>query len=507
MPFNNYPYTNLNDLNLDFLIKKAGDITGAVETAIAAAAAAEDAAQRAEDAADTVDFPFFRSNHHVNVTNSPGAIGRVLKCAGSYLRNPIFQYGNFHTAFNTSCVPDASTGLYDIDCVSFVELCLKGIDFAHSRYSGVNNQGQGGIYFVDPVDYVTTSRPYGMLSGQLARYATNNGWAWTPAAAYELLPGDVVFCHTGDVESSWPGSRITHCALVVDVYGDNITCVEAYNTGVTIRLKSRKIDTNDIIMAARFPFQDIESDETNYFLNQRNNIASVKAPVTVNIGTGVRTATVKTIILPDDFLVSGQPYTFSLSCPQNKPDWEWFLRFKNLTVAAKASPTAQQYCDRVFYINQEETPAEPLGPNSLGFPYVELLLRIPAASSYSGQITFDALGLYKGYQIAMESHGQPVQTLTGVNSITDCLTEEAFIQVLDNIAYSAPVSQFVINFVRLATGGSTIPANRYIVLTWVFGSTRAQGIQMILGMFNGKLLTRYSVNGAFNTFESLTLHS
>lgn len=507
MPFNNYPYTNLNDINLDFLLKNAAGAIEATEQAKQSAEEAKQYAEQAETAAASTDFPYFKDRNYLSVRNSPGAVNRILTAAATYLRNPIFQYGNWHGAFNTTCIVDPDTGLYDIDCVTLTELILRGVDFNRSRYAGNNdNYGLGGCNYPIEAEYTTVARPYGMLSGQLARYAYMHGWYWKPTSADELLPGDVVFCHTGNTPSSWPGSGITHCATVVCVYQNTVVVIEVQNTNPIVRLSYRTIDDNDIISAARFPLQDFSAEPINIFENKWNNKGFVTEDKAVNIAVGARTAAIKTLYIDPADIVSDIPYTFIVDCPQNKESWEWFLEFASSQIVA-AEPMRQgtKIAYRVFFKNQNATALTPQGPNANGMYYVTIILRIPASDSLNTTLNFNRVQLFKGYQNPDENNQARSESENEKNVLETYSTESDLITALNSWSDDESTSNWHMKFVRLSTAGANVAAGYYVAFEWASFESRAIRSMYLLRIGNAQLYTRYYASGTWTTFNLTSL--
>ena len=428
-----------------------------------------------------------------------------MHVAGTYLNKQVFVYGNWNGAFNRTCVQNAE-GLWEIDCVTFVQLCLMGCDFEHSRYNGnAENVGSGGIQLYPSGDYVTVSRPYGFLSGQLARYADNHGWLYTPLSASDIKVGDVVFCHTSEQESSWQGSGITHCALVVDTYSDSVTVAEAFNYAEQdyhniIRLASRRIDSDNIIKAARFPLADQKINTVNLLHNELNTESKFTTPVDVSL-TGGNITQLRPFYVDPAKLEIEKPYTFYINCPQSKADWEWFLYFNGIIVASNNKRSPQT---RLFWLNQLIPNGVPQGPETGSNQYyVTLAVRLPSGETYSGTLDVSSIGLYEGY---IDPASEYPFDYSYNNSLETYNTETEFISRLNELVNTLPTSRFNINFIRLVSG-ETISANRYICITWLFGTARAQGIQILIGIANGLMYVRYSSNSNWNSFSVNNLHA
>lgn len=160
--------------------------------------------------------------------NSNGAVTQEFDVAMTYYHNDNLIYGNYHTPFNTNAA--AQSGKYEIDCSSFVQLCLMGVPYENTRWFNDKNVPVSGYYFgedliIDP----DADRPYGMLSDDMCNWFVEHGYYFETRDPNQLKPGDVVF-YTFNTESP-TYKHVTHCGLFVSYQeiGDEYWCISASN--------------------------------------------------------------------------------------------------------------------------------------------------------------------------------------------------------------------------------------------------------------------------------------
>ena len=202
--------------------------------------------------------------------NSNGAVTQEFDVAMTYYHNDNLIYGNYHTPFNTSAA--AQSGKYEIDCSSFVQLCLMGVPYANTRWFNDKNATVSGYYFgddliIDP----EADRPYGMLSDDMCKWFVEHGYYFETDDPSKLRPGDVVFMTFNDESPTY--KHVTHCGLFVSYQAitDEIWCISASNTidgrPKVVSRESYKRTSPSFVGFGRLPLPDCKFNANNLFAN------------------------------------------------------------------------------------------------------------------------------------------------------------------------------------------------------------------------------------------------
>lgn len=438
------------------------------------------------------------------IKNSNGAVNRVLKCAGSYIRNDV-AYGNFNGALNTNCI--MVNGKWVIDCSTFAQLVAMGISFENSRYSGKPvNVGIGGMNIpVSDMDITPNAdRPYGMLSGNFARWCYRRGYYYVPTTVWDIEPGDVVFINTG-LDTVFEG--ISHCAVALCAYDDYVITIEANDTTPCVGRRAWKLGggLNQVVGCARLPYLDMESEAEDLF-NNPYNLADITAPVTATINAGQTGYIVKQLNIKNP-LENGQPYTIWV-----ESNLDSFERFQLLGQDSKnygAFMPFKQYGNvayRVFYPNEYETILNQ-GPTGVGCYRIPLQVIIPRQNTnYVKTYTFKSIKLFRG--VVLPSDTKPVNDGQHLYPIATYENEADFVSAADALTTVGPDQSFKPPVIlRLTNSGATIDAGRYAVFTILFGSTLAVGTQILIPIGKGTAYARYSAGTTWNTFEPFVIHT
>ena len=200
--------------------------------------------------------------------NSNGAVTQEFNVAMTYYHNDNLIYGNYHTPFNTSAA--AQSGKYEIDCSSFVQLCLMGVPYENTRWFNDKNAAISGYYFggdliIDP----EADRPYGMLSDDMCKWFVEHGYYFETDDPSQLKPGDVVFMTFNDESPTY--KHVTHCGLFVSYQAitDEIWCISASNTSATrpkvVSRESYARTSVSFVGFGRLPLPDCHFNANNLF--------------------------------------------------------------------------------------------------------------------------------------------------------------------------------------------------------------------------------------------------
>ena len=182
------------------------------------------------------------------IHNSDGAVDNLIKTVLSYLHNSkqltyltnTIGYGNIRTAEDQSCevISDIefngarySGEKMNINCSTFVKLCLEGIKYENSRYelgTDAKNIPTNGYVFDSKAQYqqrnTANSIPvsdYGkMYACLIFKYAEDRGFAYKVDDGYANVEvGDVLFINSDSYanSNSWSYKGVSHTYLVTDV--------------------------------------------------------------------------------------------------------------------------------------------------------------------------------------------------------------------------------------------------------------------------------------------------
>lgn len=203
--------------------------------------------------------------------NSNGAVTQEFDVAMTYYHNDNLIYGNYHTPFNTSAA--AQSGKYEIDCSSFVQLCLMGVPYENTRWFNDKNAAVSGYYFGDDlVIDPEADRPYGMLSDDMCKWFVEHGYYFETDDPSQLKPGDVVFMTFNDESPTY--KHVTHCGLFVSYQAitDEIWCISASNTSdarpKVVSRESYKRTSPSFVGFGRLPLPDCHFNANNLLSNQ-----------------------------------------------------------------------------------------------------------------------------------------------------------------------------------------------------------------------------------------------
>ena len=273
------------------------------------------------------------ANH---IRNSDGAVTSLIKTALQYLHNPEIRYGNNHTPFDDECNGkyESNDGTYEgvayqLDCSSFVELCLKGITFEGSRYKEGNEKNieapnafkwNASVDYENLIDTGTYNGTFERIyANELAHYAYKNGFAYRVNKDFSnVRAGDIIFnsnCNKWYGLEFW--EDIGHCMLVSQVipraaggnYVKIIHSVHGDKYGVFDGMLS-PADNSNIFWGARYPLPDCKCGGTN--------ICDDFEPITIDYSTTNEYVLVKELPLNKDLKIKNA-YTLAFKAT-NLPD-------------------------------------------------------------------------------------------------------------------------------------------------------------------------------------------
>ena len=207
------------------------------------------------------------------IQNTDGAINMMLQTGREYAIDNNFAYGTDYT-----CLDD-TTGLkeseftpkkyqgtkYQIDCSSFVKVCMMGLTPQNSRYyTDKNTPSKYGYQWDDTVaEYVTTTEvTHTPQTGKYGRlYANKIGkYAWKKGYLYSIIDedfskvkvGDLLFwCAQAPSYNYW--KNISHVAIVVET-GYDVSDIRIMEVVGNNTIAIRGLYNNNVIKyGARYP--------------------------------------------------------------------------------------------------------------------------------------------------------------------------------------------------------------------------------------------------------------
>ena len=243
------------------------------------------------------------------IQNTDGAISRMIDVALDYMPYSYrgMGYGDIATAFDDvvepveSELPDTSPQHYDgeklqMNCSTFVMLCLLGVFYKNSRYNTPNGKNIGDGYRFDEqaeYNYFYTKAPYQYIYGanfgkmyanKLAKYAFDRGLLYLiKPDLSNIEPGDVLF--DGQTNDGNFFMNIGHTMFVVDVElkADGTKRVTIFETAAG----SRVLVYGAEHYGARFPLPN----RNIIFDNIVSGFEPISESVTANANTDVELGT------------------------------------------------------------------------------------------------------------------------------------------------------------------------------------------------------------------------
>lgn len=274
------------------------------------------------------------------IHNTDGAISNMLETALDYVNNHTalgLGYGDSATAYDESCEAVTcdpwSQGAYtgekkQINCSTFVMLCLEGVRYANSRYalgSSAKNHGNGYV-FDDKTEtnyhnakegdsswsqysfvrHIPCSSHNKLYANRLLKYAHDRGFAFLVEDGLKNLEvGDVLFSSN----SSGTYKDVGHTLFVsaVSLKNDGTKIISIMEDGTSGVHETTNITTRDSrwVYAARFPLPHTRSKAINIVTDiaKEASFSTLASGTTKKIGTltlsenvkahGVYTAVIK----------------------------------------------------------------------------------------------------------------------------------------------------------------------------------------------------------------------
>lgn len=219
----------------------------------------------------TVANPLWGSSSSSHLVN-PLPIMQVLE---SYRTATNLKYGNYFTGTNVktdlsgwepAALHTDASGKMSIDCATLALLAIMGVTYSASTYASQTNQNIGFCNAINPfteqvAEYMkyetqlinggdTGANVFRLLASELAKLLHDAGQLTRVVpmnVTSQVSPGDVLFFDLSEDESKhWKG--ISHCAVVVDVFGGNVVVIDSSENrgGVNDCVNTHMLTTNDI---------------------------------------------------------------------------------------------------------------------------------------------------------------------------------------------------------------------------------------------------------------------
>ena len=188
-------------------------------------------------------------------------------------RNSGITYGNSNTPL------DGTTPYNQLDCSSFIILCLMGIDYANSPFCGKNITNDGKIGFSRNF-YPTVNNDTGLIryAYEIALYGKDNNLLFKPEKPSDYQTGDIVFWRWSDEKiaelkpEDWAYStyqHIAHVGMIVEgctKFSNGLGLLQAVNTSALMQLTSFE-DYNPATLTLYPYVLRPKIDVTNYYVN------------------------------------------------------------------------------------------------------------------------------------------------------------------------------------------------------------------------------------------------
>lgn len=248
---------------------------------------------------DRVESLNQRFKGHVNTDS---AITNLLNIGLTYTEQPKIRYGQQGTAAsaeNTGKLHD--DGFYYMDCSSFVEIVLRGVEYQNSAYQndGINYPTSEGFYFDPSFEHLYDR----FLANEQAKYCLENGWAFKANDDFSnVMPGDIIFI-TGATDSDY-FLNIEHVGFVLNKdQNQNLTILEMGNAndkkvedfGAQISTYGRGWLNDRCALIGRIPLKDINQENGAINLSKTTSLEN-----TYDVITELKQKKVYTVIFEAD---------------------------------------------------------------------------------------------------------------------------------------------------------------------------------------------------------------
>lgn len=254
--------------------------------------------------------------------NSDGAISNMLETSLDYINNCLalgLGYGDSATAYDLLVEPVTtdpwSPNAYEgekkqINCSTFVQLCLGGVRYKNSRYvSGSSgfNYGNGYVFdentetnYHNPREeprFIPCSTHNKLYANMLLKYAYMRGFAYLIEEGFKNVEvGDVIFQSSSDT-NTFKGSLHVLFVSAVSLNQDGtktISVMQDGGSGEAFETNNLTSKSSSWVYAARFPLPDVTSKATNIVSSlEKHNFTQLSSGSTFVIGNLSLTKNIK----------------------------------------------------------------------------------------------------------------------------------------------------------------------------------------------------------------------
>lgn len=246
--------------------------------------------------------------------NSEYAVNNISKVAISYISNKnLFTYGADYAAFRKTVIKN--NGKWEINCSTFVMLCLFGISFENSKYNlNNNNRFTDFCELKELLEYYQSGDENDpstwKYSSDIAKWCYDRGYCYTPNSDFSNVEnGDVLFFNYYENAHNWnPFMNINHSAIWGYTRNDYVNLWEVSDIPRSNEYTISDLNNTKrkVVLCARLPFKGIRPNIVeNPLINQSLSFKNVKT-VSYNFLNHLKKNNYYTIALNyngDDYLI------------------------------------------------------------------------------------------------------------------------------------------------------------------------------------------------------------
>lgn len=457
--------------------------------------------------------------------NSNGAVTQEFDVAMTYYHNSNLIYGNYHTPFNTSAA--AQSGKYEIDCSSFVQLCLMGVPYENTRWFNDKNAAVSGYYFgddliIDP----EADRPYGMLSDDMCKWFVEHGYYFETDDPSQLKPGDVVFMTFNDESPTY--KHVTHCGLFVSYQAitDELWCISASTTSdarpKVVSRESYKRTSPSFVGFGRLPLPDCGFAPQNLLDNGQQDLYDV---------TGTLSPTNRVVdsgrFRLNETLKPNKMYTLVARLERSTAKKPVFFTLQSGTTSlTNLTFTDGEWVFMPFVLNFQNTPEVSNIPIDAGTHLYLLSLYARILTTETSTIAlngfFSHYALYEGVVISPIDRTLDQESGSSIPLEASMIMRQPFdlnsgLTIANDGAIASALSQSLnVNYIKLnvlscipirAVQTTAIEKGYYLLFTFAdklsSSATQVTGCQYLVGVSNGVIYARTANNGTWSNLTKI----
>ena len=355
--------------------------------------------------------------------NTDAAITNMLETALDYLGQTDalnLGYGDSATAFDENCIAviadpwnDNNNGVHDpcydgekkqINCSTFVQLCLQGVRYENSRYAlGTDADNHGNGYeFDDKVEtnyhneredssswssyafarFVPCSTHNKIYAQWLLKYALDRGFAYLIEDGFKNVEvGDVVFSSNLSGNFKDVGHTLFVSAVSLNDDGTKIISImEDGHSGVSESQKTTR--PSQYVYAARFPLPHIEPKAKDIVSNVSSNFEQSSNSSIYFVGS---------LTLAENVKAKGV-YTAVVKCCGDRTKYEVMVGTRSGDSFTPLSTNGQD-----LFRRGDGVTIKHFHRRADADDITSLVVAIKVYSTLSGEVTLESAKLYNGY--------------------------------------------------------------------------------------------------------------